>query len=98
MVNMNALTKIKIVEKLHSSIGLSRSECSKFLDLFFKKVLQSLSKENNVKIANFGSFSIKKKSSRVGRNPKTKEEFTISARKVIKFKTSNFLINKINKE
>lgn len=95
---MDALTKIKIVEKLHLSIGLSRSECAMFLDIFFKRVLESLSKNESVKIANFGSFSIKKKSSRIGRNPKTKEEFTISARKVIKFKTSNFLTNKINKE
>ena len=95
---MDALTKIKIVEKLHLSIGLSRSECAMFLDIFFKSVLESLSKNESVKIAIFGSFSIKKKSSRIGRNPKTKEEFTISARKVIKFKTSNFLTNKINKE
>ncbi|MBH43723.1 MAG: integration host factor subunit alpha [Rickettsiales bacterium] len=86
-----------MIEKLHTSIGLSRSECSIFLDAFFSKILHSLKEGKNIKIANFGSFAIKSKNSRVGRNPKTKEEFTISARKVIKFKPSSFLINKINK-
>ena len=94
---MDVLTKIKIIEKLHTSIGLSRSECSIFLDAFFKKILYSLKEGKNIKIANFGSFTIKSKNSRIGRNPKTKEEFTISARKVIKFKPSSALINKINK-
>ncbi len=95
---MDVLTKIKIIEKLHNSIGLSRSECSSFLDAFFSKILHSLKEGENIKIANFGSFTIKNKNSRIGRNPKTKQEFTISARKVLKFKPSSTLINKINKQ
>ena len=94
---MDVLTKIKIIEKLHISIGLSRSECSVFLDAFFSKILYSLKEGKNIKIANFGSFTIRRKNSRIGRNPKTKEEFTISARNVIKFKPSSALINKINR-
>lgn len=91
------LTKSKIVEKLHFSVGLSRSECSFFLETFIDKVLMSLKNGENVKIANFGSFNLKHKSQRVGRNPKTKEEVMISARTVVKFKPSSYLINKINK-
>lgn len=93
----NNLTKIRIVEKLHSFVGLSRSECSAILEDFFKIVLKSLRDKNSVKIANFGSFTVKSKTERIGRNPKTKEEVMISARKVVKFKPSKSIINKINK-
>ena len=93
----NNLTKVRIVEKLHNFIGLSRSECSEILEDFFKIILKSLKEKNSVKIANFGSFTVKSKSQRIGRNPKTKEEVMISARKVVKFKPSKSIINKINK-
>ena len=93
----NTLTKSKIIEKLHFSVGLSRSECSFFLETFISKILDSLKNGEDVKIANFGTFNIKKKSSRIGRNPKTKVEVMISSRNVVKFKPSNSLINKINK-
>lgn len=91
------ITKLKIIEKLHSSVGLSRSECSSFLEELINKILLTLKEDESVKIANFGSFIVKNKTERIGRNPKTKEEVMISARKVIKFKPSKYLINKINK-
>ena len=91
------LTKEKIIEKIHLSVGLSRNECSFFLDEMIKQVLESLKNGHKVKIANCGSFSIRGKSSRIGRNPKTKEEAIMSARNVLKFKASNSLLNKINK-
>ncbi len=91
------LTKLKVIERLHNSVGLSRSECSLFLEEFLEKMLLTLKNEKSVKIANFGSFIVKKKTERVGRNPKTKEEVMITARKVVKFKPSKSLINKINK-
>ena len=91
------LTKSKIIEKLHNSIGLSRAESSEFLESFLLKILNSLKTTKIVKIANFGSFSVKKKNPRIGRNPKTMKEVLISERKVVKFKPSNYLINKINK-
>ena len=91
------LTKLKVIERLHNSVGLSRSECSLFLEEFLEKMLLTLKNEKSVKIANFGSFIVKKKKERVGRNPKTKEEVMITARKVVKFKPSKSLINKINK-
>tara|TARA_X000000950_G_C13883916_1_gene648065 strand:- start:292 stop:579 length:288 start_codon:yes stop_codon:yes gene_type:complete len=91
------LTKSKIIENLHFSVGLSRSECSFFLETFISKVLESLKNGEDVKIANFGTFNIKSKSPRIGRNPKTKIEVMISSRSVIKFKPSSYLISKINK-
>ena len=93
----NTLTKVKIIENLHNSIGLSKSECSLFVEDFIDKVLIKLKKDEIVKIANFGSFIVKNKNDRIGRNPKTKEEVIITARKVVKFKPSNLLLSKINK-
>ena len=93
----NTLKKVKIIENLHNSIGLSKSECSLFVEDFIDKVLIKLKKDEIVKIANFGSFIVKNKNDRIGRNPKTKEEVIITARKVVKFKPSNLLLSKINK-
>ena len=90
------LTKEKIIEKIHLSVGLSRNECSFFLDEMIKQILESLKNGNKVKIANFGSFSVREKSSRVGRNPKTKEEFPISQRLKLSLKVSNNIKNLIN--
>lgn len=92
------LSKIIIIEKLHIFVGLSRSDCSLFLDEFFKVMLKSLELKENIKIANFGTFLVKYKKERIGRNPKTKIEVTISARSVVKFKPSKSLIIKINKQ
>jgi integration host factor subunit alpha len=92
------ITKLKIVEELHKSIGLSKNECSTFLEEFINKLQITLKENKDLKIANFGSFIIKHKSARIGRNPRTKEEVMISARKVLKFVPSKLLINKINKK
>ena len=90
------LTKEKIVSHLNESIGLSKRECKFFFLFFFNIISSQLLKQKDVKIVNFGIFKIKNKKARVGRNPKTKEEVMISERNVIKFKSSNFLINLIN--
>ena len=90
------LTKAKISRLISSDLTLSKKDALKMIDKFFNTIkLQSLSKK--VKISQFGTFYTHKSPKRIGRNPKTKEEFTISARKVIKFKPSSALINKINK-
>jgi len=92
------ITKIKIVEELHKSIGLSKNECSLFLEEVITKFQNTLEENKNIKIANFGSFIVRQKNARIGRNPKTKEEVMITARKVLKFRPSKLLINKINKK
>ena len=60
------------------------------------QMFESLKKKSEVKIVNFGIFRIKKKKNRIGRNPKTKVEVMISARNVVNFKVSDFLLNSIN--
>ena len=85
-----------MVNFLNESIGLSKRECLNFFESFIEVISGELSKQNEVKIVNFGVFSVKKKKSRVGRNPKTMEEVMIEERYVVKFKPSDFLLNQIN--
>ena len=95
---MDTLTKSKIIDNLFTTVGLSKNESSKILEFLILKIIGSLKKGEEVKIANFGSFKLKDKKSRVGRNPKTMQEYNISARRVIRFKASNLLIKKINRQ
>ena len=78
-------------------LGFSKSICENLLEDFFTIILDNLIKHNKVKIAKFGTFSIRKKSRRTGRNPKTKEETVIAERNVVLFKPSKELKFSINK-
>lgn len=94
---MKTLTKAKIIENIFTSVGLSKNESSEILDQTLKVILKTLSEGKHMKIANFGTFKLRKKQERIGRNPKTMEEFKITARKVVCFKASSLLIKKINR-
>ena len=91
------LTKKYIVNSLYMQLGFSKSICENLLEDFFTIILDNLIKHNKVKIAKFGTFSIRKKSRRTGRNPKTKEETVIAERNVVLFKPSKELKFSINK-
>ena len=90
------LTKQEIVNSIYMQIGYSKNIAENLLEDFFQIILENLKKNNKVKIAKFGTFEVRFKKSRIGRNPKTKEEKIISERKVILFKTSKELKRKIN--
>ena len=90
------LTKQEIVNSIFMQIGYSKKVSETLLEDFFDIILQSLKKSKKVKIAKFGTFELRKKKSRVGRNPKTKEKRIISERNVILFKPSKELKKKIN--
>tara|TARA_Y100000741_G_scaffold333929_1_gene290836 strand:- start:317 stop:622 length:306 start_codon:yes stop_codon:yes gene_type:complete len=90
------LTKQEIVNSIFMQIGYSKKVSETLLEDFFDIILQSLKKSKKVKIAKFGTFELRKKKSRVGRNPKTKEKKIISERNVILFKPSKELKKKIN--
>ena len=77
-------------------IGYSKKISETLLEDFFDIILQNLKKSKKVKIAKFGTFEIRKKNSRIGRNPKTKEKKIISQRNVVLFKPSKELKKKIN--
>ena len=91
------LTKKDIVNSLYMQLGFSKSICENLLEDFFTIILDNLIKHNKVKIAKFGTFIIRKKSKRTGRNPKTKEETVIAERNVVLFKPSKELKFSINK-
>ena len=91
-----AITKAVFINHLNETIGLSKRECQIFFETFLEVLMNSLKKQCDVKIVNFGIFKIKKKKERIGRNPKTKVEVLITKRNVVKFKASEFLLNTIN--
>jgi len=91
------LTKQEIVNSIYMQIGYSKNIAENLLEDFFEIILNSLKKNNKVKIAKFGTFEVRFKKSRIGRNPKTKEKKIITERKVILFKASKKLKKKINK-
>ena len=90
------LTKKEIVNSIYMQIGFSKAISENLLEDFFNLILQGLKKNYKVKIAKFGTFILRDKNSRVGRNPKTKEIKVISKRKVVLFKPSKELKIKIN--
>ena len=90
------LTKEEIVNSIYMQIGYSKKISENLLEDFFEIIFDSLKKNNKVKIAKFGTFHVRFKKSRIGRNPKTKEKKVISERKVILFKPSKELKRKIN--
>ena len=90
------LTKKDLVNQIYMQIGFSKQISESLIDDFFSMIVKNLENESKIKISNFGTFSIRLKESRIGRNPKTKEEKTISKRKVVLFKPSKEFKDFIN--
>ena len=90
------LTKQEIVNSIYMQIGYSKKIAENLLEDFFEIIFQNLKENKKVKIAKFGTFILRNKNSRIGRNPKTKETKVISKRKVVLFKPSKELKIKIN--
>ena len=90
------LTKKEIINSIYMQLGFSKKICENLLEDFFLIIIDNLIKYKKVKIAKFGTFSLRTKSSRIGRNPKTKESKLISKRNVILFKPSKELKFNIN--
>ena len=82
------LTKKDLVNAIYMQIGFSKHITENLIDEFFSIIVSNLCKKKSIKISNFGTFTIRSKSSRIGRNPKTKEEKEISKRDVVLFKPS----------
>ena len=84
-------TRNDLIEAVSNNIGLSLSESSKIIEEIIEEILLNLEQDDDVKISSFGTFSVKHKNSRIGRNPKTGVEVPITARKVVTFNSSNIL-------
>ena len=90
------LTKKDLVNSIYMQIGFSKQISENLIDEFFSLIISNLESDKKVKISKFGTFSIRLKKPRLGRNPKTKENKTISKRNVILFKASKEFKNFIN--
>ena len=91
------LTKKDLINSIYMQVGFSKQIAENLIDEFFSIIILNLTKNKDVKISKFGTFSFKSKKSRIGRNPKTKEEKTISKRNVVLFKPSKEFKEFLNK-
>ena len=89
-------TRSTLSEAVFKNVGLSRNESSALVDSVFNEILKSLIEGDDVKISSFGTFIVRNKKERIGRNPKTGEEVPITARSVVTFRASNVLKSKVN--
>ena len=92
----DTITRAQLSEAVYEEVGLSRNESADLVEAVLEEMASSLTEGETVKISSFGSFSIRQKSQRMGRNPKPGEEVPILPRKVIIFKPSHVLKNRIN--
>lgn len=93
----NTVTRADLAEAVYEAVGLSRTESAELVERFLAIISDALVAGENVKLSSFGSFQVRSKNQRIGRNPKTGEEVPILPRQVLVFKPSNVLKAKINK-
>jgi|TARA_B110000305_G_C19282179_1_gene559831 integration host factor subunit alpha len=92
------IKKADIVEHLHTTLGLNKTESKEVVENFFAEIAEALVKNEDVKLSGFGNFELLNKKERPGRNPKTGEPVTISARKVVTFRAGQKLRKRISSQ
>ena len=95
-MNKHNISRDEIAEAMKSEFGFNRKLCLDIVNDIIEIIIEGLQSDNTVKIHNFGTFKLNNKKGRIGRNPKTKEEFSISSRNVITFKASKVLLKYLN--
>ncbi|NBB82934.1 MAG: integration host factor subunit alpha [Alphaproteobacteria bacterium] len=90
------VTRAELSEAVYEEVGLSRNESSELVETVLDEIAEALEQGEVVKISSFGSFSVRQKGERVGRNPKTGEEVPILPRRVLVFRASHVLRDRIN--
>ena len=93
---MNNITRDDIAEFINNEFGLTKKDCNNLVNDIIEEIIVGLNKNKIVKIHNFGTFKLRRKNARVGRNPKTKEEVIIGPRNVISFLPSKHILKKLN--
>ncbi len=94
---MGTVTRAQLSEAVHKEVGLSRSDSAQLVEAVLDEVCAELVNGRVVKISSFGSFSVRGKGGRIGRNPKTGEEVPIAPRRVLVFRPSHVLKEQINR-
>ncbi len=90
------VTRAHLSEAVYQEVGLSRNESADLVETVLREIADALTKGEAVKISSFGSFSVRQKGQRIGRNPKTGQEVPILPRRVLVFRASNVLKSRIN--
>lgn len=93
---MKTITRADVAEAVYEEIGLSRKDSNDILDMILDEITQELVRGNDVKLSSFGTFSLRDKKERTGRNPKTGVDAVITPRRVISFKPSQTMRKQIN--
>jgi integration host factor subunit alpha len=91
------MTKADLVDIIFGKVGLSKIESQNIIEMIFETIRQTLVEGESVKVSGFGTFNVKKKNARRGRNPKTGEELQITPRRVVTFRASNHFKEHIEK-
>jgi integration host factor subunit alpha len=89
------LTRMDLSEAVFREVGLSRNESSDLVEAVLKHISDALAAGDTVKISSFGTFSVRSKTARVGRNPKTGDEVPISPRRVLSFRPSHMMKDRV---
>jgi integration host factor subunit alpha len=92
----HTITRADLSEAVYQEVGLSRNESAELVEAVLNEISDALVKGEMVKLSSFGSFAVRKKGQRIGRNPKTGEEVPILPRRVLVFRASHVLKNRIN--
>ncbi len=95
-MNNKTLTRVDLASAVVSEVGLSRQDSAEFVDTILNKIADALVRGESVKLSSFGAFHVRDKNERMGRNPKTGEEVPISARRVVVFKASQVLKDRVD--
>jgi integration host factor subunit alpha len=93
---MNTVTRAQLAETIYAQVGLSRNESADLLENVLDRVASTLEAGESVKISGFGTFSVRQKGRRIGRNPKTGKEVPILPRRVLVFRPSHVLKARVN--
>ena len=90
------LTRSDLSEALYQQVGLSRNECAQLVESILDSISDAVIQGEQVKISSFGTFTVREKGARMGRNPKTGEEVPIDPRRVLVFRPSHILKSRVN--
>ncbi|MCH9020152.1 MAG: integration host factor subunit alpha [Proteobacteria bacterium] len=91
------VTRADLIEAVYQEVGLSRKESAQLVESVLEQIAGTLASGESVKISSFGTFSVRRKAQRIGRNPKTGEEVPILPRRVLVFRASHVLKDRINR-
>jgi integration host factor subunit alpha len=95
-VSAHTVTRAQLSEAVYQEVGLSRNESAELVESVIAEISDALARGEMVKISSFGSFAVRRKGQRVGRNPKTGQQVPISPRRVLVFRASHSLKDQIN--